>query len=175
MGADCAFVPVIGVQAKWWQHPAACAPGCTVQPDVLLDPCGNGHAQPHSPQCSLLDLCAKCCLSPCCLLQGMGVMQWCSGLQVLPSWGFLGNSARSPPRKILERSGFGEMPGPFLPLLPISCCPGSKHTLDNQVGSHSPRSGELTVFQHCVKALNAGKPEHEHHVKIKGELKTSRP
>lgn len=79
------------------------------------------------------------------------------------------------PQKNLGRSGFGEMPGLFLPLLSISCCLGSRHTLDNQVGSHSPRSGELTGFQHYAKALSAEKPDHAHHVKIKGELKTSRP
>lgn len=117
----------------------------------------------------------KGCFSPWLLASGQGGHAVCSGLQGLPSWGFLGNSARSPSRKILEGSGFGEMPGPFLPLLPFSCCLGSRHTLDNQVGSHSPRSGELTGFQRYAKALNAGKPDHAHHVKIKGELKTSRP
>lgn len=29
------------------------------QTDVPLDPCGNGHAQPHRPQCSSLTLCAQ--------------------------------------------------------------------------------------------------------------------
>lgn len=70
------------------------------QPDVLLDPCGNGHAQPHSPQCSSLALRAQMLPQPMAAsVQGMGVMQWCSGLQVLPSWGFLGSSGRRPQRK----------------------------------------------------------------------------
>lgn len=43
---------------------------------------------------------SKCCLTPwLLLLQGMGVTQWCSGLHVLPSWGFLGSSARGSPKK----------------------------------------------------------------------------
>lgn len=170
------LLPVVGVQAKRWQHPAPCAPG-----DGHTAWCASGSmwewACPAPQPTGLLagSECPKCCLSPWLLASGHGghaVVSWSSGAA---SWIFLSNSARSPPRKILERSGFGETPGPFLPLLPISCCLGSGHTLDNQVGSHSPRSGELTRFQHYAKALNAGKPDHAHHVKIKGELKASRP
>lgn len=136
------------------------------QPDVPLDPRGAGSAQLPAPQppappgwLCLVNLDAH--LSPCLLASGHGGrLQSSSGLHVLQCWGFLGNSVRSPPPKIWERSGCGEMPGPFLPLLPVSCCPGPGHSLDSQVGSHSPRAGELTVFQHYAKAFSAGKPDH---------------
>lgn len=138
-----------------------------MQPGVPLDPRGAGSAWPPAPQPPALPvwLCPvdpNACLSPWPLASGHGgPLQWSSGLQVLQCWGFLGNSVRSPTKKIWERSGCGETPGPFLPLLPVSRCPGPGHSLDSQVGSHSPRAGELTVFQRSAKAFpSAGKPDH---------------
>lgn len=136
------------------------------QSDVLLDPRGAGSAwapapQPLAPPGWLCPVDPNARLSPWPLASGHGgPLLWSSGLWVLQCWGSLDNSVRSAPQKIWETSGCGETPGPFLPLLPVSCCSGPRHSLDGQVGSHSPRAGELTVFQRYVKALSAGKPDH---------------
>lgn len=94
------------------------------QPGVPLDPCGNGHAQPHSPQGSSLALSAPNAASALgCLLQGMGVMQWCPGVQVLPP-GSSEQLCKEPPKKNLGKVWLWRNAWPFSSPPPNLLLPG---------------------------------------------------
>lgn len=132
---------VVGVQVERWQRWAAPAQEMDTQSDVPVDPCGAGSAQPTAPQPPGSPG-WFCPVSPSAHLSLWMLASGHEGLLTLgaAALGLPEQHSKEfpppPPKKyIWERPGCGGTPGTFLALLPISCCPGPGHSLDNPMGA----------------------------------------
>ena len=144
------------------------------QPDVLLKPRGAGSArspapQPPAPPGWLCPVDTNARLSPWPLASGHGgPLQWSARLRELQCWGFLGDSVRSPLKK-RSRKGLAvekclALSFPSFQFL-AAWGQGTPWTAKWEA---TVQELENSVFQCYAKSLSAGKPDHAHHVKIKG-------